>query len=219
MLPLEFPHRNFRIIEGSQGCQTRLWVKCYAFNEDRLRTFCKKTRSIHIVTGEAIWLDQRATKWRKIAAVGKGKVQRWSDFWFEGPAKDGFAVDWPIPIQGNWLSWVQGHVEKFLLEYLEIKGRLSHFARWRVFLPGLWAECVEKYFQGKAERALWKWPHMISSRCAHIHEMRNTMRSKGSCDVSKPKFMSASVVFFGGYFIFPIHSTIPLGFEIRETWP
>jgi len=39
-------------------------------------------------------------------------TQRWSDFDFTGPARDGFAVDWPIRYQdlAPWYS----HVEKFV---------------------------------------------------------------------------------------------------------
>ncbi len=40
------------------------------------------------------------------------QVQRWSDFDFEGPARDGFAVDWPIRYKdlAPWYSYVEKFV-------------------------------------------------------------------------------------------------------------
>src|SRR5690606_23115075 len=84
--------------------------RCYAYKED----------AAHFFSGdkEHPYIQEKPFDWIKGYQVG-GKsllwarqVQRWSDFDFEGPARDGFAVDWPIRYRdlAPWYSYVEKFV-------------------------------------------------------------------------------------------------------------
>ena len=67
--------------------------RCYNFGEDSQHFFVKDKDEPYLQENPMIGLG--LSSWRKINNVGR-QVQRWSDFDFEGPLRDGFAVDWPI---------------------------------------------------------------------------------------------------------------------------
>ena len=82
---------------------------------------------------------------REITDVGR-MTQRWSDFDYEGPARDGYAVDWPIRYAdiAPWYS----HVEKFA----GIAGNKDGIPPCRMevfffFLPAYDLSCIEKHFK------------------------------------------------------------------------
>lgn len=92
------------------------------------------------------------------------QTQRWSDFDFEGPARDGFAVDWPI--RYNDLKKWYSHVEKFA----GIAGdndELDILPDSEV-MPAFELNCVEHYFKEKLKEIYGGTRHLIAARCAHI---------------------------------------------------
>jgi choline dehydrogenase-like flavoprotein len=107
MMPWEFKHRG-KIPEDITR-NNPIVSRCYAFREDAQHFFVKDQ--------EHPYTQEKPFDWIRGYQVG-GKsllwarhTQRWSDFDFEGPARDGFAVDWPIRYKdlAPWYS----HVEKF----------------------------------------------------------------------------------------------------------
>src|ERR1700688_3693800 len=92
-------------------------------------------------------------------------TQGWSDFDYEGPARDGYAVDWPIryPDLAPWYS----HVEKFA----GISGNKDGLPQLPdgEFLPPLDLTCVEKHLKTVVAREYKAQDrHVIYGRCAHL---------------------------------------------------
>src|SRR5690606_7738825 len=92
------------------------------------------------------------------------QVQRWSDLDFEGPARDGFAVDWPIRY-ADLAPWYS-HVEKFA----GISGNKDNLPELPdgEFLPPYPMNCVEKYFREKVASHYNGKRHVIIARAAHL---------------------------------------------------
>src|SRR5215467_8111558 len=102
------------------------------------------------------------------------QTQRWSKFDFEGPARDNYAVDWPIRYEdlAPWYS----HVEKFA----GISGNYDGLETLPdgEFLPAWEMNCVEKDIQGKINAA---YPNrkVIQGRCAHLTKPNQIHIDKG----------------------------------------
>ncbi|MFT4156253.1 GMC family oxidoreductase [Parafilimonas sp.] len=122
------------------------------------------------------------------------QTQRWSKFDFEGPARDGYAVDWPIRYSdlAPWYS----HVEKFA----GISGNYDGLETLpdSEFLPAWEMNCVEKDIAQKINAA-YKDRNVVQGRCAHltkpnpihIQQGRNQCQARSLCERGCP---------FGGYF-------------------
>ncbi len=119
---------------------------------------------------EQPFIQEKPFRWYRGYHVG-GKsllwarqTQRWSDLDFEGPARDGFAVDWPI--RYNDLAPWYDHVEKFAgvsgandgLE--ELPDSLSQ--------PPFEVSCIENHFKEQVAKVYGDTRHVINARCAHL---------------------------------------------------
>ncbi|MBC8155330.1 MAG: GMC family oxidoreductase [Bacteroidetes bacterium] len=106
------------------------------------------TRGYHVGGKSLLWARQ---------------TQRWSDFDYEGPARDGFAVDWPIRYKdiAPWYS----HVEKFA-GISGNKDGLPHLPDGE-FLPPIELNCVESHLQGIIAKNYTD-RQLIQGRCAHL---------------------------------------------------
>jgi choline dehydrogenase-like flavoprotein len=102
------------------------------------------------------------------------QVQRWSPFDFEGPARDGYAVEWPIGYEdlAPWYS----HVEKFA-GISGNKDGLPHLPDGE-FLPAFPLNCVEKYFSEFVAQQ-YRDRQVIVARCAHITEAQPVHIAQG----------------------------------------
>ena len=121
-------------------------------------------------------------------------TQRWSDFDFEGPARDGFAVDWPIRYKdiAPWYSYVE--------KFAGISGNKDGLDVLPdgEFLPAWELTCVENHFKDIVSKN-YKDRHVIYSRCAHltkpepihIEQGRGQCQARNICQRGCP---------FGGYF-------------------
>ncbi len=173
-MPWEFEHRGElkkEVIDANP-----IVSKCYAFYEGSEHFFVKDA--------EHPYVQEKPFDWIRGYQVG-GKsllwarwTQRWSKYDFEGPARDGFAVDWPIRYDdlAPWYSYV----EKFA-------GIAGHKDGLDIlpdgeFLPPYQMSCVEKYF--KAEMAKhYHDRHIIISRMAHLTEPKaiHLQQGRGQC--------------------------------------
>ncbi len=102
------------------------------------------------------------------------QTQRWSQFDFEGPARDKFAVEWPIGYNdiAPWYS----HVEKFA----GITGNKDGIDTLPdgEFLRPHDLNCVEKYFKESVAKQ-YKDRHIIIGRAAHITDPKQIHLDQG----------------------------------------
>ena len=137
------------------------------------------TRGYHVGGKSLMWARQ---------------TQRWSDFDFEGPMRDGFAIDWPIRYAdiAPWYS----HVEKFA-GISGNKDGLAHLPDGE-FLPPIELNCVEQHLKGTIAKN-YNDRQLIHGRCAHItdpqpihyEQGRATCQHRNLCNRGCP---------YGGYF-------------------
>jgi len=166
--------------------------RCYAFREDTAHFFVKDSEHPYVQEKPFDWIRGYQVGGKSL--LWARQVQRWSDFDFEGPARDGFAVDWPIRY-ADLAPWYS-HVERFA----GIAGDRDGLPELPdgEFLPGYPLNVAEKYFKQAMER---KYPgrKVISARCAHIskpepihiQQGRTQCQNRTICERGCP---------FGGYF-------------------
>lgn len=122
------------------------------------------------------------------------QTQRWSDFDFEGPARDGFAVDWPIRYKDleQWYSYV----EKFA-GIAGDKDGIPELPDSEV-MPGFEMSCIEHYFKESLKK---NFPdrHLIKARCAHITDPQPIHTEQGRNKCQNQNMCNRGCV-YGGYF-------------------
>ena len=199
MLPYEFEHRG-QITQAEKEANP-IVSKCYAFREDAKHFFVKDAEHPYVQEKPFDWIRGYQVGGKSL--LWARQVQRWSDFDFEGPARDGFAVDWPIRYK-DIASWYS-HVEKFA----GVSGNKDGLPNLPdgEFLPGYDLNIVEKHFQEQLKKAYGNDRHLISSRCAHIHEPRPEFTAQGRAFCQNRNLCQRGCP-FGGYFS-SNSSTIP----------
>ncbi|MEQ1625057.1 MAG: hypothetical protein ABL870_10215 [Sediminibacterium sp.] len=107
--PWEFEHMGQMPVEITQA--NPVISRCYAFKEDASHFFVKDQEHPYQQELPFDWIRGYQVGGKSI--MWARQTQRWSDFDFEGPARDGFAVDWPIRYKdlAPWYS----HVKKMLV--------------------------------------------------------------------------------------------------------
>lgn len=121
-------------------------------------------------------------------------VQRWSDYDFEGPARDGFAVDWPIRYK-DLAPWY-AHVEKFA-GIAGGKDGLVELPDSEV-MPGFELSCIEKYYKEQLE-SKFKNRYLIQGRCAHLTDPQEIHKQQGRNKCQHQNMCNRGCV-YGGYF-------------------
>lgn len=198
MYPYEFEHLGEMPLDNKKA--NPIINRCYAYGEDTAHFFVKDT--------EHPYIQEKPFDWIRGYQVG-GKslmwaraTQRWSDFDYEGPARDGFAVDWPIRYKdiAPWYS----HVEKFA----GISGNRDGLAQLPdgEFLPPFPLNAVEDYFKKKMNEQ-YEHRHVISERIAHLSKPNpiHLEQGRGQC---LSRDLCARGCPLGGYFC-SNSSTIP----------
>lgn len=190
MFPYEFEHRLELTDQIKKD--NPIVSKCYAFKEDAMHFMVKDA--------ELPYQQEKPFDWIRGYQVG-GKsllwarqTQRWSDFDFEGPARDGFAVDWPIRYK-HLEKWYT-HVEKFA----GISGNKDGLAQLPDgdFLPGYPLNALEDYFS-KQVKTKFNNRHVISARCAHLSKPKPIHLEQGRAQCQN-RLLCQRGCPFGGYF-------------------
>jgi choline dehydrogenase-like flavoprotein len=190
MMPWEFKHQGQIPVDIAD--KNPVVSRCYAFREDAMHFFVKDT--------EHPYIQQKPFDWIRGYQVG-GKsllwarqTQRWSDFDFEGPARDGFAVDWPIRYKdiAPWYSYVE--------KFAGISGNKDGLDMLPdgEFLPAIELNDVEKYFQGVVAKN-YTGRHVIYGRCAHLTEPAQIHYDQGRVQCQNRTLCQRGCP-FGGYF-------------------
>ncbi|HOY12673.1 MAG TPA: GMC family oxidoreductase [Saprospiraceae bacterium] len=123
------------------------------------------------------------------------QTQRWSDYDFEGPIRDGFAVDWPIRYKDieSWYSYV----EKFA-GIAGQKDGLPELPDSEV-MPGFELSCLETYFKESLKKHYGSDRHLIQARCAHITDPQPIHEQQGRFKCQGQRQCNRGCV-FGAYF-------------------
>jgi len=170
MLPWEFKHRGQ--LTSKEIKENPIASSCYAFREDAKHFFVKDKEHPYIQKKPFDWIRGYQVGGKSI--MWARQVQRWSPFDFEGPARDGFAVDWPI--RYNDLADWYTYVEKFV-GVSGNKDGLDSLPDGDFLKP--WdSNVVEEYFSQQVKK-YYKDRHVIYGRCAHLTESRPIFVKQG----------------------------------------
>jgi len=138
------------------------------------------TRGYHVGGKSLLWARQ---------------TQRWSDYDFEGPKRDGFAVDWPIRYAdiAPWYS----HVEKFA----GISGNKDGLPELPdgEFLKPFELSCAEEHLKKSLAKNYEGGRHLIQGRVAHITDPKQIHfdQGRGQC---QNRNLCVRGCPYGGYF-------------------
>jgi choline dehydrogenase-like flavoprotein len=174
MQPWEFEHRGQVPSEIKKEYQ--IASKNFIFTE----------ATAHFLTKDAEqeYIQDRPYDWIRAYHVGGRSLlwgrmtQRWSDFDFEGPARDGYAVDWPIRYAdiAPWYSYVE--------KFVGISGNRDGLAILPdgEFLPPFEMSCVEKHFKSSVTKK-YSDRHVIMGRVAHLSDPKaiHLKQGRGKC--------------------------------------
>lgn len=174
MNPWEFKHRGQLPYEVEKA--NPVISRCYAFREDAMHFFVKDNDHPYVQEKPFDWIRGYQVGGKSI--MWARQTQRWSDFDFEGPARDGFAVDWPIRYKdlAPWYSYVE--------KFAGISGNKDGLATLPdgEFLPALDLTCVETYFKEQVAKK-YNDRHVIYARCAHLTKptQLHLQQGRGKC--------------------------------------
>jgi choline dehydrogenase-like flavoprotein len=190
MMPWEFEHRG----EVPHDIQKDNPVvsRCYAFREDAMHFFVKDTDHPYVQDKPFDWIRGYQVGGKSL--LWARQTQRWSEYDFEGPARDGFAVDWPIRYKdlAPWYSYVE--------KFAGISGNRDglDILPDGEFLPPLELSCVENHFKDVVSK---NFPgrHVIYGRCAHLTQPQPVHLEQGRAQCQKRNLCQRGCP-FGGYF-------------------
>ncbi|MEP7323661.1 MAG: GMC family oxidoreductase [Saprospiraceae bacterium] len=175
--------------------------KCYAYNETTEHFFVKDTHHPYEQEKPFDWIRGYQVGGKSL--LWARQTQRWSKYDFEAPARDGYAVDWPIRYKDiePWYTYV----EKFVGICGDRDG-LDVLPDSEV-MPGFELNCVEKVIQEKIHSKYENKRHVIIGRCAHLTEPKeiHLQQGRGKCQTRN---LCERGCPYGGYFS-SVSSTIP----------
>jgi choline dehydrogenase-like flavoprotein len=150
---------------------------------------------------EQPFIQEKPFRWTRGYHVG-GKsllwarqTQRWSDYDFEGPARDGFAVDWPVRYKEieEWYSYVE--------KFAGIAGNKDGLPELpdSVVQPGFEMSCIEQYFKESLKKHYGDTRHLIQARCAHLTDPQPVHVQQGRTKCQNQTMCNRGCI-VGGYF-------------------
>jgi choline dehydrogenase-like flavoprotein len=174
--------------------------RCYAFKEDAMHFFVKDKEHPYVQKKPFDWIRGYQTGGKSL--MWARQTQRWSQYDFDGPARDGFAVPWPISYKdiAPWYDYVEA--------FVGISGNRDglDILPDGDFLPPIELNCVETYFQQQVKKQYTD-RHIIYARCAHLTEPREIHLQQGRAQCQNRNLCQRGCP-FGGYFS-SNSSTIP----------
>lgn len=186
----EMPHRNQ--IPLADKMENPVVNKCYAYKEDTAHFFVKDTEHPYIQEKPFDWVRGYQVGGKSL--IWARQTQRWSKYDFEGPGRDGFAVDWPIRYDDidPWYSYVE--------RFVGISGNkdgVETLPDGEFLLP--WEmNCVEKEIRDRIA-AEFKDRHVMIGRCAHLTkpQEQHLKQGRGQCMARNQCYRGCP---FGAYF-------------------
>ncbi|EAZ80022.1 GMC oxidoreductase [Algoriphagus machipongonensis] len=186
----EMPHRNQITLENR--IQNPVVNRCYAYKEDTAHFFVKDQEHPYEQEKPFDWVRGYQVGGKSL--IWARQTQRWSKYDFEGPARDGFAVDWPIRYEdiALWYSYVE--------RFVGISGSYEGLDTLPdgEFLKAWEMNCVEKEIQ-KRITSSFQDRDVIIGRCAHLTEPKEVHFAQGrtKCQARNQCYRGCP---FGGYF-------------------
>jgi choline dehydrogenase-like flavoprotein len=190
MMPWEFEHRGEIPLEIKE--KNPVVSRCYAFKEDAQHFFVKDTDHPYVQDKPFDWIRGYQVGGKSL--LWARQTQRWSEYDFEGPARDGFAVDWPIRYRdiAPWYSYVE--------RFAGISGNRDglDILPDGEFLPPLEMSCVQDYFKGVVAEH-YNDRHVVYGRCAHLTRPEKIHLDQGRAKCQNRVLCQRGCP-FGGYF-------------------
>lgn len=189
--PWELKHKGQAI--NDLRIKNPIAAKCYNYKEDSEHFFTKDDEQPYIQENRFDWIRSYQTGGKSL--LWARQTQRMGDLDFQGPARDGFAVDWPIRYKdlATWYS----HVEKFAGISGEYDG-LDVLPDGE-FLKSLGLNCTEEHFKEVVAKKYGGSRHVIYARCAHITENKDIFTQQGRM-LCQQRDLCRRGCPFGGYF-------------------
>ena len=189
-MPWEFEHRGKMPSEVTKA--NPVVSRCYAYGEATDQFFVKDNEHPYVQDKPFDWIRGYQVGGKSL--LWARQTQRWSDFDFEGPERDGFVVDWPIRYKdiAPWYSYVE--------KFAGIAGDKDGIPNLPdgEFLPGFPLNCVEKYFKQIVEKN-YTGRNVISGRCAHLSKPQPIHFEQGRVQCQNRTICERGCP-FGGYF-------------------
>ena len=188
--PWEFEHRGQVPVAVQEA--NPVVSRCYAFREDAMHFFVKDNEHPYVQDKPFDWIRGYQVGGKSL--LWARHTQRWSDFDFEGPARDGFAVDWPIRYRdlAPWYSYTE--------KFAGISGNRDGLDVLPdgEFLPALELSCIENHFKDIVAKN-YKDRHVIYARMAHLTQPQpvHLEQGRGKC---QHRVLCQRGCPFGGYF-------------------
>ena len=189
-MPYAFEHRG-EIPHATREANPIL-SRAGAWQEDSDHFFVKDNEHPYVQKKPFDWIRGYQVGGRSL--IWARQTQRWSQYDFEGPARDGFAVDWPIRYEdiAPWYS----HVESFA----GISGNQDGLAELPdgEFLPPNPLNAVEDHFKETLQEKF-EGRHLIASRFANLTKSTPTQLAQGRSQCLSRRLCKRGCP-FGGYF-------------------
>jgi len=146
--------------------------RCYAYNSATKHFFLEDEEQPYVQEKPFDWIRAYVEGGKSLLWARSG--QRWSRFDFEGPARDGYGIEWPFTYDelAPWYS----HVEHFV-GWSGNKDGLDYMPDGD-FLPPFDMNCVERDMKTSIESAF-AGRKLIHGRMAHLTEVRDIHRQQG----------------------------------------
>jgi choline dehydrogenase-like flavoprotein len=191
MQPWEFEHLGQATLAQKEA--NPIASKHYIFKEDAMHFVVKDAEHPYIQDKPFDWMRGYQVGGRSL--LWARQTQRLSDYDFEGPARDGFAVDWPIRYKdiAPWYSYVE--------KFAGISGNkdgLAHLPDGE-FLKPHDLNCVEKHFSQKTASQYNNSRHIVIGRVAHISDPKPIHLEQGRAKCQHRNMCQRGCP-FGGYF-------------------
>ncbi|SOE21904.1 Choline dehydrogenase [Spirosomataceae bacterium TFI 002] len=189
--PWEFAHD--RQISKEMRDANPIASKCYAFYEGSEHFFVKDKEHPYVEEKPFDWIRGYQTGGKSL--MWARQTQRWSKYDFEGPARDGFAVPWPISYDD--IAPYYSKVETFA----GISGNSDGLDTLPdgEFLAPHELNCVEQYFKDKVKDHYKGGRHMIIGRCAHLTTPKQIHYDQGRVQCQHRAICERGCP-YGGYF-------------------
>ena len=188
--PWEFKHRGRLTTQLAKD--NPIADSCYAFDEATQHFFMKDKEHPYIQEKPFDWIRGYQVGGKSL--IWARQTQRWSKFDFEGPARDGYAVDWPI--RYNDIAPWYSHVERFAgisgnKDGLETLPDGEFLEPWQM-------NCPEKHIQATIHEN-YKDRRVIQGRCAHLTKPKQIHldQGRGKCEARNICYRGCP---FGAYF-------------------
>jgi Choline dehydrogenase and related flavoproteins len=190
LYPYELDHRGETTYADKQA--NPIANRCYAYKEDTAHFFVKDEEHPYIQEKEFDWIRGYQVGGKTL--LWARQTQRWSEYDFEGPARDGFAVDWPIRYKdiAPWYSYVE--------RFVGIAGNRDgvYTLPDGEFLPAYPLNAAEDHFRETVSKRF-SGRHVVSARCAHLSEPQPIHIQQGRVQCQNRTLCQRGCP-FGGYF-------------------